>query len=58
MTMATAQDSTDSHFGFTNTPMRDLSLVKMTSGNTANESCRLSTTWLSTSSQPVLSSPK
>ena len=35
-----------------------LSLVKMISGITAKESCRLSTTWLNTSRLPVLLSPK
>ena len=34
--------------------MRCASLVKMTSGITANDSCRLNTTWLSTSRLPVL----
>ena len=57
MTMPTTHDSAVSHFGLTNAPMRFLSLVKMTSGITANDSCRLSTTWLNTSRLPVLLSP-
>ena len=43
--------------GLTNSPIFARSLVNMTSGNTAKDSCRLRMTWLRISSAPVPRSP-
>ena len=51
------QASTSIHFGATRTPILRRSPVNITSGNTANGSWRLSTTWLRISSCPVPRSP-
>ena len=57
ITNATRYASTLSHVGFANSPIFTRSDVNITSGKTANESCRLSTTWLSTRSLAVPLSP-
>ena len=57
MITATLHASSFTHNGFANTPILCGSLVNATSGNTANGSCRLSTTWLRMMSGPVPRSP-
>jgi hypothetical protein len=57
ITIATRYASAFSHAAFANCPIFTRSDVKRTSGNTANESCRLRITWLSTSSRAVPLSP-
>src|SRR6185369_12385999 len=58
MTTATIQARIFSHRGFTNSPIFSLSLVNITSGNTAKLSCMLSTTWLRIRSFAVPLSPE
>ncbi len=43
------------HGGLTNSPIFLRSLVNNTNGITANESCKLNTTWLNTSKLPIAS---
>ena len=57
MIAAIVQAAIFSQSGLAKTPIRARSPVKWTSGITANGSCMLSTTWLSTSSRPVPCSP-
>src|SRR5712671_724336 len=57
ITNATKYASDFNQVGLTNSPIFALSDVKPTSGKTANESCMLRTTWLSTSSLAVPLSP-
>src|ERR1700681_3786296 len=57
MVTATAYASTLSQAGFASSPILSLSDVNATRGNTANESCMLNITWLSTSSFAVPPSP-
>src|SRR5688572_3768979 len=57
MITATTQARTRIHTGATNAPILRLLPVKLTSGNTANGSCRLRITWLRMSSDPAPRSP-
>ena len=57
MTTAVSHASAFIHSGLTNAPILCGSLVNITSGNTANDSCMLRTTWLRTISCPVPRSP-
>src|SRR5213076_1334802 len=58
MKTATAYARSFSHLGFTNSPIFRRSEVNITSGKTANESCRLRITWLRIRSWAVPCSPK
>ena len=57
MIVVTTTASTCTHHGLANVPMRRRSLVNVTSGTTANESCRLNATCESTSSVSTPRSP-
>ena len=57
MIVAVSQASAWPHLGVVNWPIFRRFDVKWISGITANDSCRLSTTWLSTSSSWVEPSP-
>src|SRR2546429_9631149 len=58
MKAAVTQDNVFSHLGFTNSPIFCLSLVNITSGNTAKLNCMLKMTWLRTRSFAVPASPE
>ena len=57
MITATGHASAFTHSGLDERPILRRSLVNITSGNTANGSCRLRMTWLRISSGPVPRSP-